>query len=222
MDTMINLTCRNHPPAPRQGFVARFAVMALLAGLLVGVCACSTTASTTYARVPVDVRASNLAASLGAGDEVEVRVYEEPSLSGSWVVSPSGQIDFPLLGTLTVEGLVPHQAAALIRNRLAEKYLRNPYVVVQVKSLNSKKILVLGEVKTPGRFNYGDRLTIVDAVTMAGGFTTLAEKNYTIVTRTDGKGTQRIAVPVEKIMQGLASNFLLQPGDIVFVPETIL
>jgi polysaccharide export outer membrane protein len=81
---------------------------------------------------------------------------------------------------------------------------------------------VLGEVKSPGRFNYGDRMTIVEAVTLAGGFTTLAERNYAIVTRGEAAGTRRVAVPVEKIMQGLAANFLLQPGDIVFVPETIL
>jgi polysaccharide export outer membrane protein len=183
---------------------------------------CASTATTQYASVPVDVRLSNLSTALGAGDEIDIRVHEEPTLSGIWVVSPVGQIDFPLLGSLTVEGLSTNQLAALIRSRLGEKFLRNPFVAVQAKSLQSKRVLVLGEVKTPGRLVYTDRLSVVDAVTLAGGFTTLAERNYTIVTRTDGKGTQRIAVPVEKIMQGLAANFLLQPGDIVFVPETVL
>lgn len=196
------------------------AVAAWLA--LAGLSSCSTTASSTYNNVPVDSRLAVQAASLGPGDEFEVRVYEEPALSGSFVVSPTGQVDYPLLGSLTVEGLTPQQVAGLIRTRLAAKYIRQPYVVVQVKTLNSKKIIVLGEVKSPGRFNYGDRMTIVEAITLAGGFTTLAERNYTIVTRGEAAGTRRVAVPVEKIMQGLAANFLLQPGDIVFVPETIL
>jgi len=184
--------------------------------------ACSATASANYADVPVPASAGVQASALGPGDEFEVRVYEEAGLSGVYVVSPAGQIDYPLLGTLTVEGLVPSQVAALIRARLADKYMRSPYVTVQARGLSSKRVMVLGEVKTPGRFAFADRMTIVDAMTLAGGFTTLAERNYTIVTRTDAAGTHRIAVPVEKIMQGIAANFFLQPGDIVFVPETIL
>ncbi len=186
------------------------------------VAACSATATSRYAEVPINSRQSAQASALGAGDEFEVRVYEEAGLTGLYVVSPGGQIDYPLLGTLTVEGLVPSQVAALIRNRLGERYIRNPYVTVQVKSLSSKRVLVLGEVRAPGRFAFADRMTVVDALTLAGGFTTMAERNFTIVTRLDGAGSQRIPVPVEKIMQGLAANFYLQPGDIVFVPETIL
>lgn len=207
-------------PRPVRRLLRKFAAAAWVASAVT--LGCSTTASSTYNSVPVDSRLAVQAASLGPGDEFEVRVYEEASLSGSFVVSPTGQVDYPLLGSLTVEGLTPQQVSGLIRTRLAAKYIRQPYVVVQVKTLNSKKIIVLGEVKSPGRFNYGDRMTIVEAITLAGGFTTLAERNYTIVTRGEAAGTRRVAVPVEKIMQGLATNFLLQPGDIVFVPETIL
>ncbi len=203
----------------------RRATWYLFCGVLswtIGTLGCSATASTKYAEVPLSASAGVQASSLGPGDEFEVRVYEEGGLSGVYVVSPGGQIDYPLLGTLTVEGLVPSQVAALIRSRLADKYIRNPYVTVQARGLSSKRVMVLGEVKTPGRFTYSDRMTVVDAMTLAGGFTSLAERNYTIVTRTDAAGTHRIAVPVEKIMQGVAANFFLQPGDIVFVPETIL
>jgi len=198
------------------------AVRALALAVWGAALGCASSASSRYAEVPVNLRQSIQASTLGPGDEFEVRVYEEPALSGSWLVSPAGQIDYPLLGTLTVEGLLPSQVAAQIRTRLAEKYIRNPYVTVQVKALNSKRVVVLGEVKAPGRFPFSERMTVVDAMTMAGGFTTMAERNYTIVTRTDAAGTHRIPVPVEKIMQGLAANFYLQPGDILFVPETVL
>ncbi len=194
----------------------------LLTCLAGGLTGCPSTTPAGYAAMQLDQRASAQASALGPGDEIEVRVHEEPTLSGGWVISQAGTIDFPLLGSLTVEGLLASQAAAMIRAKLAEKYLRNPFVVVQFRTLNSKKVLVLGEVKTPGRFTYTERLSIVDAVTLAGGFTTLAERNYVIVTRSEAGATQRIPIPVEKIMQGLAANFLLQPGDIVFVPETIL
>lgn len=194
-------------------------------GLLMAVSAlaCSSTAPTTgYSEIRVDVRATMQAASLGPGDEFEVRVYEEPNLSGVFMVSPTGQVDYPLVGTIAVEGLVGSQVAALLRQRLAEKYIRNPFVTVQIKTLNSKKVFVLGEVKAPGRFGFTERMSIVEAITLAGGFGPLAERNYIVVTRTDASGTRRIPLPVEKIMQGMASNFILQPGDIVYVPETIL
>ena len=110
----------------------------------------------------------------------------------------------------------------MLRRSLKQRFLRQPYVTVQVKNLSSKKVFVLGEVRSPGRFQFSEHMTIVEAVTLAGGFGSLAERNYTIVTRSDGAGQHRIAVPVEKIMQGLAANFPLQPGDIVFVPETVL
>lgn len=194
------------------------AALALLAVLG----ACSATATSGYSDVHVDVRSAIQAASLGPGDEFEVRVYEEPGLSGTHIVSPTGQIDYPLVGSVTVEGLVASQVAALLREKLAQGYLKHPYVTVQVKTLSSKKIFVLGEVKAPGRFAYTDNMSIVEAVTLAGGFATMAERNYAIVTRIDASGERRIPVPVDKIMQGLAVNFQVQPGDIIYVPETIL
>ncbi len=198
------------------------AVWARLLLVVWGVTGCSTTATSEYTDFRADVRSAIQAASLGPGDEFEVRVYEEAGLSGLYIVSPTGQIDFPLVGTVTVEGLVGSQVASLLRQRLSQGFLRNPYVTVQVKTLSSKKVFVLGAVKAPGRFQFSDAMSIVEAVTLAGGFGPLAEKNYAIVTRLDASGERRIPVPVEKIMQGLAANFLLQPGDIIYVPETIL
>ncbi len=189
--------------------------------LLLGV-GCSSTAPASYSDIKTDFRTVIQSASLGPGDEFEVRVYEEPALSGQFVVSANGQIDYPLVGTITVEGLAASQVAEMLRRRLKQGFLRSPYVVVQVKNLNSKKVFVLGEVKAPGRFPYSERMTIVEAVTLAGGFNSLAEKNYAIVTRIDASGQHRIPVPVEKIMQGLSANFTLQPGDIIYVPETIM
>jgi polysaccharide export outer membrane protein len=207
-------------PSPTLTKSSRVAAMTLSA--CSAVFACGSTAPATYSEVPAEVRSAIQAAALGPGDEFEARVYEEPNLSGVYIVSPAGQIDFPLIGTLTVEGLTGSQVAALLRQKLSAGFLRNPSVTVQVKSLSSKKVFVLGEVKAPGRFAFTERMTVVEAITLAGGFGQLAEKNYTIVTRNEAAGKRRIPVPVEKIMQGLATNFVLQPGDIVYVPETVL
>jgi polysaccharide export outer membrane protein len=181
---------------------------------------CPSTAPGGYANIRVDIQAMMQSATLGPGDVFEVRIYQEKDLSGIYRVSPAGQIDFPHIGTLTVEGLSAGQVAELIRRKLADGFIRNPYVTVTIQQFNSKKIFVLGQVARPGRLNYEDNMSIVEAVTLAGGFAPVAEKNYTIVTRVEDGVEKRIPVPVEKIMQGLAKNFLLKPGDIVFVPES--
>ena len=179
---------------------------------------CSTTATSRYRDIEVDLRSAVQASALGPRDLIQIRVYQHKDLTADFEISPTGEIDFPLIGTLTVEGMVPSQVATLVKRKLSEGFIKSPHVNVQVKAFNSKKVFVLGRVQKPGRFAYSDSMTVIEAVTLAGGFADLAERNYTIVTR----GDRRIPVPVEKIMQGLAANFRLQPGDIVYVPETIL
>jgi protein involved in polysaccharide export with SLBB domain len=179
---------------------------------------CSTTASGNYRDIGGDARDAVQASALGPGDEIAIRVYLHNDLEGTYTVSPVGTIMFPLVGEFTCEGLTAIELASRLRDRLAEGYLRDPQVIVTIKTFNSKKVYVLGQVRKPGRFQYADGMSVVEAVTLAGGFAPLAEKNYTIITRND----RRIPVPVEKIMQGLAKNFLLQPGDIVYIPQTIL
>ena len=172
---------------------------------------------------PLDLRAVTVEASvLGPGDVFEVTVYQEKELSGTYRVTPDGRIDFPLLGLIPVEGMTPAALAERIRDGLRQGYLRNPSVNVFVKEFNSKKIFVLGEVQKPGTFRYEESMNIVQAITLAGGFSSRASRNGTVVTRVEGTTEKRIGVPVEDISEGQAPNFLLLPGDIVFVPESVL
>ena len=160
--------------------------------------------------------------SLGPGDVFEVRVYQEPGLSGVFRVSPDGKVDFPLIGELGVGGLRQDEVASKIRRGLQDGYIREPYVTVFIKEYNSKKGFVLGQVRRPGTFVYQANMNIIQAVTLAGGFTEKAVKNGTIVTRVVGGNEVRVPVPVDEISGGMAKNFALMPGDIVFVPESVL
>ena len=109
--------------------------------------------------------------------------------------------------------------AELLTEKLST-YLKRPYVSVYVKEFNSKKIFVFGEVKKPGTFRYEDNMSVIQAITMAGGFTERAAGNRTSVTRmVDGKEDQ-VVLPVEEIAEGKKKNFYLQAGDIIFVPQT--
>ncbi|MFO0582929.1 MAG: polysaccharide biosynthesis/export family protein [Anaeromyxobacter sp.] len=174
------------------------------------------------ASTPASEAAAALAAtSLGPGDVFEVRVYGEPELTGMYQVGADGSVVFPLCQRVEVGGLAPNDAAGRIRKCLAERFIRDPQVTVMVKEYNSKKVFVFGEVQKPGTFTYEDGMSIVQAVTLAGGFTKTAAQNSTSVTRRINGTEQKIRVTVQDIALGKAPNFTLEPGDIVFVPESL-
>ena len=203
----------------RQTFVRLLGITGILL-LFMG--ACKTAPTTGYQHFNVDLKKHLTQVGLGAGDVFEVRVFNEKNLSGTYRVSPNGTIDFPLIGRVSVDGKTPGQITKLIHNRLMNGFIKEPSVSVFVKEYNSKKIFVLGHVFKPGTFPFAKGMTVVEAITRAGGFKSSANPNYVVVTRKiDGK-EKRIPVPVEKISAGLAANLSLQAGDIVFVPDRLL
>ena len=159
---------------------------------------------------------------LGPGDVFVVRVFREPDLSGEYEVGRDGMIDFPLVGRIKVAGKTTDQIAKEIKQTLAQRYLKDPFVSVVVKRFTSKRVYVLGEVAKPGILTYQEGMSVIQAIAEAGGFKKTASRNHVIVTRQTPKGEKRIEVPVERITEGKAPNFLLAPGDIVYVPESLL
>ena len=157
---------------------------------------------------------------LGPGDLVEVRVFQEADLSGAYRLSPEGTVDYPLCGKVQLGAMTSSQAADALTTCLANGYLRKPQVSVLIREYNSKKIFVFGEVQKPGTFPFEDNMTVIQAITLAGGFTKVASKNNTNVTRIVEGQERKIRVPVEDIGVGRERNFALRPGDIVFVPES--
>ena len=162
---------------------------------------------------------AEVASALGPGDVLDVRVFEEEHLSGGFRISPEGTIDYPLCGKVSLGGKTSSQAADEL-TRCLSRYLRHPQVSVLIREVNSKKVFVFGEVNRPGTFTYEDNMSIIQAITLAGGFTKVASKNNTNVTRLVDGQEVKVRVPVEDIGVGREKNFLLLPGDIVFVPES--
>ena len=167
-------------------------------------------------------------ASLGIGDVLEIRVYQEPDLSGAFRVANEGTIDYPFCGRIKVAGLTSSALVDLLTKCLENGFLKRPQVIVFLKEYNSQKVFVFGEVQKPGTFPFEPSMTVIQAVTLAGGFTKLAAKDSVIVTRVivDEKSLKpeerKIRVPVESIGEGREKNFSMQPGDIVYVPESFL
>jgi len=159
---------------------------------------------------------------LGPSDLVEVRVFGEPDLTGVYWVAPEGFVDFPLCGRVAVVGLSPSGAADALTACLKKGFLRRPQVTVLIKEFNSKKVFVFGEVTKPGALAYEEGMTIVHALSEAGGFTRTASKNAVNITRIVDGREKRLAVKVEDIFIGREKNVPVLPGDIIFVPESIL
>jgi protein involved in polysaccharide export with SLBB domain len=191
----------------------------LLMLLLAMLAACSTPAPSSRAEPPPS--ASPTFPTLGPGDLVEIRVYQEPDHSGAWALSDQGMVDYPLCGKMMLAGHTSSGAEDVLRECLA-RYLRYPNVTVIVREYTSKKIFVLGEVQKPGTFPYEQGMTVIQAITLAGGLSKLASPNGAHVARKGPDGQHKVRVFLKEISEGREPDFPLQPGDIVFVPEGIL
>lgn len=146
---------------------------------------------------------------LGAGDNVRVTVFNEPALTGEFLIDPSGAIDFPLLGQIRADGETTQNVAALIATRLrAANYLRDPNVSVTL--LHYRQVFVLGEVQHPGSYPFQPHLDLLGAVALAGGFTPRAVKSWAEVDRLQsGERIKARAQPDAEIL----------PGDVITIPE---
>jgi polysaccharide biosynthesis/export protein len=154
---------------------------------------------------------------LGPEDVIDVFVWKEPELTTSVVIRPDGKISLPLAGELQASSKTAAELQQEITARLA-KYVVQPVVNVMVKQVNSLKISVLGEVRRPDVYRIKNRVTVLDAIAMAGGFTDLARPNKVIVLRNTAAGPQRIKINVKQLVSddGGAPVYL-QTLDTVYV-----
>jgi polysaccharide export outer membrane protein len=155
---------------------------------------------------------------LGPDDVVEVFVYKEPELSATVVVRPDGKISLPLIGELSVNGKTVVELQKDVTLRLAQ-FIAQPTVNVIVKEVNSAKVSVSGEVKTPGMYKISYRATVLDAVALAGGFTEYAKRNKVMLIRIESNGQQRkFTINVDDLLKGEKGDlFYILPYDKIYV-----
>lgn len=157
------------------------------------------------------------------GDTFEVRVFGEETLSGEQQVLDDGTINFPLLGAIAAEGRTQAELSREIEEKLADGYLRNPHVTIVIKERAMlEEISVLGQVQKPGTFSFVDQMTLVQAISNAGGMTPLAAAARVKLTRRTESGRETFEISVKAITQGREDDLLLAPGDIIFVPESAI
>lgn len=171
---------------------------------------------------PPDSARMAASAGLGPGDALDIRVFDEDRFGGEFQVGDDGAIDFPMVGSIAVRGKTKDEVARLIEQKLADGYLNNPQVSVQVKQRGNREVSVLGQVNEAGSIDYRDGLSIVQAVSLAGGLSAFAAPARVKVTRRTGVGEETVTfeVSLPAIVNGKAEDLVLRPGDIVFVPES--
>jgi polysaccharide biosynthesis/export protein len=165
-------------------------------------------------------------------DRLRVSVFQEPDLSIISRVDAKGAINLPLVGEIVVAGLTLAQAQTRIEEAYRDgRFLRAPQVTLNVEEYAPREISISGEVRNPGRLSLPVEagMTVLEAITRAGGFTDTARGNAVTITRILPDGTKEVyTVDVQSTIRGRArasvadSSMLLLPGDIVFVPQRII
>jgi polysaccharide export outer membrane protein len=157
---------------------------------------------------------------IGIGDVLELTVWKNPELSVVVPVRPDGRVSVPLLGDIQAAGMTPLALKATLTDGFKE-YVTAPGVSVVIKEINSRKVFVTGEVKTPGAFDLQPRTKVMQVLALAGGLTPYA-KGRVVLLRDgrDGKDDKRFEISLAGIISGKkpADNLVLLPGDTLIVP----
>jgi len=161
---------------------------------------------------------------LATNDLISVKVFQEDDLQTQVRVAKDGTITFPLIGVVRVGGKTPQEAARTIRDMLAKGYLVNPQVTVNVLEYFKYRLTVLGQVQKPGSYDFPDRdrLTLLEAIGLAGGYTRAADPSKVLVKRlVNGKEVVYRLNAKNMASQQSTTAFEVLPGDVITVAESI-
>jgi protein involved in polysaccharide export with SLBB domain len=180
--------------------------------------ACSSRASGGAVNLPPPIESNTVA----PGDVFTMEVVGEKELPKEYQIAADGTVDLPYVHTVKVVGLSPQGIARLVREKLIEGgLLKDPAVVVQVKEYASRKITLLGQVSKPGSFPLLSGMTLIQAISSAGGLTSIASSGKVSLTRKTETGQRTVVVDVDAIIEGRANDIPLQAGDQIYVRERI-
>lgn len=174
---------------------------------------------------------------VGPNDALTITVFDNPQLTGRYIVQNDGTFTFPLLGSIKAGGVTLQAVEHEIRERLAKGYLKNPQLSVSVEQYRSQRVFVMGEVRQPGGFEFTGHMTLIDALARVGSTTDRAGGEAIVVRPPlgapspevpsaakvdDVKNTNAevIRVDLQRLQGGtLSENIALRGGDTIFVPR---
>jgi polysaccharide biosynthesis/export protein len=169
---------------------------------------------------------------VGPNDVLAVTVFNQPQLSGKFVVEADGTVGFPLLGRVAAGGMSIRAVEDELRNRLAAGYVKSPNVSVTIEQYRSQQVFVMGEVRQPGSLQFTGSMTLIEALARAGSTTDRAGSDVVVIRSRTGApppsvpasgvapDAETVRVSLHDLQTGaLSDNLALRPGDTVFVPR---
>jgi polysaccharide biosynthesis/export protein len=206
----LRLSAKAAPPSLAVGLSLALALVA--AG-------CSTV---NHPPAPAQAQTADYNYIIGAGDSVNIVVWRNPELSGSYPVRPDGKLSAPLVEELVAQGKTPPELARDIEKKLAT-YVRDPVVTVIVTGFigpYSEQIRVVGEAARPLFLPYKQKMTLLDVMIAVGGLTDFADGNSAVIQRTSD-GNKQYSVRIKDLIKrgDLSANVEMRPGDILIIPQ---
>jgi polysaccharide export outer membrane protein len=187
----------------------------LLVGVFVG---CGPRVDNSRVALPPPIESSTI----GPDDVFRMQIVGEKDLPEEYQVSSDGTVDLPYIHRIQAAGLEAPELAQLVRDKLvADQILKDPSVIVTIKEYRSKKITVLGQVQKPGSFPFASGMTLLQAVSVSGGFTSIAKTDRLNLTRKTKTGSKTVVLSVDSITDGRSPDILLQAGDVLYVGERV-
>ena len=156
---------------------------------------------------------------IGAEDQLNINVWNEPNVSRTVPVRPDGKISLPLINDVQAVGLTPMQLAMSVAEKL-KKFMSDPQVTVIVTAINSRRFYIVGEMNRAGAFPLLPNMTVLQAISSAGGFTQFAKMKAIYVLRiVDGKSI-KFPFNYKEVIKANhpEQNIILKPGDTIVVP----
>ena len=165
---------------------------------------------------------------LGVGDELEIRIVGarlagSNELPSSYKVAPDGTVNLPFIGATVIAGLEPNEVEGTVREKLISgEFYTDPKVSVFVKAYLSKRVNIIGQVKKPDSYPMEPGMGLSKLISMAGGFTELADEDRVTIRRKTKSGVKIATVSYDDIRDGLIPEVQLQSGDYVEVSKSAL
>ncbi|MCC6759116.1 MAG: polysaccharide export protein [Candidatus Omnitrophica bacterium] len=160
---------------------------------------------------------------VGAGDVLYISVLGHDDLTTTEVVGPDGMITFPYLDVFKAEGLTLNEIGTQLKKELSPNYIQFPEIIVRLQEPSSQKFYVYGEVRNPGVFRLNKNMTLLKAISMAGGYSAFANKKVVKVLRPNANkpGYENMTVNLEQVINNPAGtqDIFIHNEDIVVVVE---
>ena len=206
-----------HTVSSRRGLARLVVLLSALMALLAG---CATS---SHPPAPVQATAGDDTYLIGAGDTLNIMVWRNPDLSGTYPVRPDGKLAAPLVEDLEAQGKTPPQLAREIE-RVLGKFVRDPVVTVIVTSFGGpygQQVRVVGEAAKPQFLPYRKQMTLLDVMIAVGGLTDFANGNAATILRTS-EGNKQYSVRLRDLLKrgDMSANVEMKPGDVLVIPQS--